>query len=190
LSALTSISKEGIYKFAKTFMLSQPGAYSNIIGINREDFLARLAAQIFFGRSQILSSPIRQLPEHVQFIANAKNEKALDSFCPVYIVSGFSASRFVNPSITLPKLSEMEHGFIRSYLNGREGKKTDHKYFTIDNGQRLKFPNPHRKNVKLCEFSNIIKKAGLVQKDFYTEREKTKVWKKNVPRSEIKPSLI
>jgi len=55
---------------------------------------------------------------------------------------------------------------------------------------QIKLPNPHRKNVRLCEFSNIIKKAGLRQKEFYEERERTQGWKKYAPRSEIKPSLI
>ena len=55
--------------------------------------------------------------------------------------------------------------------------RTDHRYYTIDNGQKIKVPNPHAKNVALHEFSNIIKKAGLKQKEFYKERERTRVWK-------------
>jgi len=137
LHALRAIAREGIATYAKAFMLSQPGAYSNIIGADREEFLGRLAAQTFYGRAQIVGEPHRR-PEHVQYIANSKDDRVRDFSCPVYRVIGVSASQFSVPSIALPTLSEIENRFIRAYLNGREGTRTDHRYFTIDNGQKIK----------------------------------------------------
>ncbi len=188
LHALSSLYREGITSFTKKFMLSQPGAYANIIGVDMEEYLAMLAAQTFHGRAQFVA--VRRLPEHVPFIASPKNKKLTDSWCPNYIVKGVSPTCFIIPSITLPTISEMEKGFICSYLRGQEIERTDHRYYKIDNGEKIKIPNPHRKNLKLNEFSNIIKKAGLFQKDFHEARNLTKVWKKKVPRTEIRASLL
>jgi hypothetical protein len=190
LHALSCIAREGIAAYAKAFMLSQPGAYSNIVGVDRNDFRSKLAAQVYHGPGQFLGVPSLHLPEHNQYLANPANTKVTDSWCPVFVVQGILPSRFTTPGITLPSLKEMENGFIRKYLNGTELKATDHKFYKLDNGQKIKFPNPHRKNIKLNEFSNIIKKAGLTQKDFYKERLRTFIWGKNIPRPEVMPSLI
>lgn len=189
LHSLSSIARYGIHDFAKEFMLSQPGAYSNIIGIDRELFRSRLAAQLLHGRASILGVPASGLPEHSQYLAHPKDGKHLDKECPTFIIRGFSASRFVVPSITLPTVREIAGGYLAKYLDGRE-IQTDHRYFVIDNGEKVKCPNPHNKILKLREFDNIVKKSGITKDEYFKERARTKKWKKDVPRHNPKPSLL
>jgi len=188
LHSLSSIARYGIHEFARQFMLSQPGAYSNITGINRDDFRSRLAAQLFHGRNQLLRNPFT-LPEHNQYLANPKNTALLDKECPLFLVQGISASRFVVPNISLPTVSDIKDKYLKKYLNGKN-ITTDHTYFKIDNGEKVKCPNPHNKNVKLKEFNNIVKKSGLTIKQYFEEKKNTRNWKKDVPRETAKPSLL
>ncbi len=181
LHALASIRSFGVHSFCKQFVLSQPGAYSNIEKETRQEFLARLAAQLFHGRGQFLPSPHFVLPEHVGYIAHHSASAQLDGECPVYLLQGVSPSRFLIPNISLPAISEIENGFLRKYLAGEE-IQTDHKYFKIDNGEKIKCPNPHKKNVRLNEFNNIVGKAGLRTNEYFEQRQKTKGWRKEVPR--------
>jgi hypothetical protein len=189
LHALSSISRFGIHKYAKEFMLCQPGAYSNIIGIDRDECRSRLAVQLLHGNASIIGTPARQLPEHSQYLANPKDTNLFDNECPIFLIQGVSASIFVKPSISLPKLTEIEGGFLQKYLNGRK-TKSDHTYYVIDNGEKVRCPNPHNKNVTLSEFMNITKKSGLTSREFFEERENTNKWRKNVPRKISRPSLI
>jgi hypothetical protein len=188
LHALSCIAKEGAFSFAKDFMLSQPGSYSNIAGVNRGEYRSCLAAQLFHGRKQIMNDPFA-LPEHSEFLAQPKNPSLSDKWCPVRIVQGVSPSIFVIPSVTLPALGEIENGFLKKYLKGKEAR-TDHKYYKIDNGSKVKCPNPHDKHVRLYEFKNITGKAGLKIKEYFEQRDKTKKWRKNVPRNKIIPALF
>ena len=189
LHSLASVARYGIHEFAKQFMLSQPGAYSNIIGIDRDLFRSSLAAQLLHGRASILGVPASNLPEHSQYLASPKDGGRLDKECPTFIIRGVAASRFVIPSIALPTVKEIESGYLAKYLDGRE-IQSDHKYFVIDNGEKVKCPNPHNKNLRLREFDNIIKKSGITKDEYFKERVRTKKWKKDVPRNSPKPSLL
>lgn len=189
LHSLSSVSRHGIYEYAKQFMLNQPGAYSNIIGIDRNEFKSKLAAQLFHGRGQFLGVPVLTLPEHSHYLATPENAASIDRQCPIFIVQGISASRFIVPNISLPAVSEIEKKYLKKYLSGKESR-TDHKYFIIDNGEKIKCPNPHNKNLRLHEFTNIVKKSGLTTNEYFEERARTKVWKKDVPRNTPKPSLL
>jgi len=80
-------------------------------------------------------------------------------------------------------LSELEKLFISKYLNGTEVVRTDHKFYKIDNGESIKMPNYHSKNVKTGEMKNILIKSGLTTGQFFQERQRTKVWRQGVPRS-------
>ncbi len=187
---LYSLRGEEISKYVKEFMLSQPGAYSNIIGIDDIEYKSKLAAQLFYGSGAFTGVSRTNLPEHSSYLAMTNNAKKTDASCPVYIVKGVSPSRFIVPKIFLPTLNEIKNGFIKKYLRGKEVSRTDHAMYKIDNGAKIKMPNPHAKQLKLREFSNIIMKAGLQQKEFYEERERTKIWKRYIPRDEIKPCLV
>ena len=98
IHALSSISREGIHSFAKTFMLNQPGAYSHIMGVDREELLSKLAGQTFPGSG----SSLLPRPEHTPFIANPRNMKESDSWCPVHEVREVSPSKFVVPGLRYP----------------------------------------------------------------------------------------
>ena len=169
-------------------MLCQPEAYSNIVNVNQNEFRSRLAAQLFYGVGQIMGSPVFELPEHNLYLAHPRERVTSDKQCPVYVVRGVSASRLVKPNISLPLLSEIEKKYLKKYLNGKE-IRTDHKYFKIDNGEKIKCPNPHFKNVRLHEFKNIVRKSGLTVSEYFDERKATKKWKKNTPRKYPKKSL-
>lgn len=189
LHALESIQSFGVHAFCKEFVKSQPGAYSNIQAETQEEFLARLAAQLFYSRNQIMGFPQCRLPEHIGYIANHSSPAILDKQCPVHLLKGISAQSFLVPNISLPKLSEIEKGFLTDYLQGEE-IRTDHKYFKIDNGEKIKCPNPHSKTVRLYEFKNIVGKAGLRTNEYFEQRQKTDCWRKDVPRLFVKKALI
>lgn len=188
LHALSCVTPLGIYSYARQFMLGQPGSYADIINVDQADYRGRLAAQLFHGNSQFLGVPAFTLPEHAEFLAQPKNPKKSDRWCPTYVITGVTPSRILKPIRGLPKLSEVKNGFLRKYLNGREDR-TDHSYFRIDNGAKVKCPNPHEKEVRDYEFSDIIRKAGISVNEYFEERSKTGNWRKNVPRKEVKPPL-
>jgi len=187
LHSLNRVKRLGIYNFVKAFMLSQGGAYSNIFAISRSEFFQRLASQLFNGGASLVIN--RFLPEHEPFIANLRNEDEHLKQCPKFLVKNVNPSIFVNPSICLPTISEIDKGFLKKYCNGI-ASVTDHKYYRFDNRQKIKVPNPHNKNVRLGEFKNIIMKAGLRNNEYFEERSNTNNWNKNVPRNEIKQPLI
>lgn len=187
LHSLHRIKRYGIYNFVKEFMLSQGGAYSYIFSLRRSEFLQRLASQLFnCGASRVIN---RFLPEHEPFIANLRNEDQYLKQCPIFLVKNANPSIFVDPSICLPTISEIDKGFLKKYCDGVE-YVSDHKYYRIDNKQKIKVPNPHQKNMKLFEFKNVIMKAGLKNDEYFKERSRTDNWRKDVPREEVKPSLI
>jgi len=108
--------------------------------------------------------------------------------CPTFQVTavGYAAtiSPFQGPTRHKFKM------FISNYLAGEETKFTDHSYFRIDNGEKVKFPNDHEKEVRGYELKGTLFKAGMNQKEFFAESQRTNEWKKDCPRSPIKPPKI
>ena len=104
--------------------------------------------------------------------------------CPRHFVwsSGYSAllSPFIAPSRREARV------FMTEYLAGVPEGITDHEFFKIDNGEKVKFPNPHKNDLKVHEFKNILFKAGMNRKEFVRERMATDSWSKNCPRAPIK----
>ena len=45
--------------------------------------------------------------------------------------------------------------FVERYLSGKK-TRTDHDYYTIDNGEKVKFPNPHDKEVRSYELKGTL----------------------------------
>lgn len=119
-------------------------------------------------------------------------ESTLSSFlrldnCPVYWIDWVKGGK----SVLVPyvaSVSEINNEFIRRYLSGVQDHHSDHNYYRIDNGERVKLPNPHRLDLTNREFHNIIGKAGMTSPEFYKERARTSVWRKGVPRSRVLPS--
>lgn len=79
--------------------------------------------------------------------------------------------------------------FVVKYLKGTELRKTDHEFYKIDNGEEVKFPNRHTKDIMLYELDNILRKAGMRSGEFAKERERTDRWRKYVPRVPKEPFL-
>lgn len=107
--------------------------------------------------------------------------------CPTYQVqtSGYAAiiSPFQGPTIRIFRQ------FLTNYLAGKEEGATDHLFYRIDNNQKIKCPNPHDKEVRGYELKGTLFKAGMTQQEFKLEENRTDKWKKNCPRSPVKPSL-
>ena len=101
--------------------------------------------------------------------------------CPQYWVSWAQFGKII-PNLMSPELREISHDYVGRYLNGQKLKTSDHKYFKIDNGEKIRIPNPHNQNLKAHEFKNIVYKAGMRVMDYWSERKRTKSWKKDSPR--------
>jgi len=120
-----------------------------------------------------------------------QREAALSYFlhlnnCPVYWIDWVKGGK----SVLVPyvaSVSEINNDFIKRYLAGVQDHHSDHSFYRIDNGEKVKLPNPHRPDLTNREFHNIIGKAGLTSPQFYKERERTSVWRKGVPRSPVLP---
>ncbi len=185
--------------YVKNLILLSPGAYAFGLDqsvLHRSGARGNLANQIVIGRNYLNQLPVAssQLFEDVVF-----KQLLLDGFrdftgdsslvtdlslknCPVNFISWYKNGSLV-PALTTIPLREMKEGFIKSYLNGRLDRVTNHEYYVIDNGETIKLPNGHDKDVRVYEFKNILDKAGIKVVDFWQQRNRTNKWKKNVPRS-------
>lgn len=109
------------------------------------------------------------------------------SGCPTYFVRARNYAGLVQP-FQGPLLKEFQL-FLRNYLRGEKEVTTDHDYYRIDNGQKIKFPNPHDKEVRGYELKGTLIKAGMTKKEFDIARDQTERWKKMCPRTEVKQPL-
>ena len=107
--------------------------------------------------------------------------------CPVYLLMTTGYAARVQP-FQGPRLKEFRQ-FIERYLAGEREPTSDHDYYRIDNGAKVKFPNPHDKEVRSYELKGTLLKAGMTKSDFRHARIVTSNWTKNCPRSEPKPPL-
>lgn len=105
------------------------------------------------------------------------------SACPVNMVRMGSLSG-IGTFFQGPPLREAEK-FVKKYLNGVLDSHTDHRYFKIDNGEKLKIPNDHSSNLRSFEFDNLLAKAGMTTNDFFKERSRTNNWRKQCPRDPV-----
>ena len=103
--------------------------------------------------------------------------------CPVYWITPPKKYGAGTPYLQSIAVSEIENQFVSKYLKGMEVRRTDHKFYKIDNGEEIKIPNNHSKNLKPWEFKNIIFKAGLTSSKFFEERLRTKTWSEGIPRN-------
>lgn len=106
--------------------------------------------------------------------------------CPRHFVWSAHYSALLLPFLA-PSRNEART-FITEFLDGVSEGATDHEFFKIDNGEKVKFPNPHQKDLKLHEFKNILYKAGMNPAEYRREREVTQHWRKKCPRSPVKPA--
>jgi hypothetical protein len=109
--------------------------------------------------------------------------------CPVHWIDWVKGGKSVLVPLTT-SVSEVNKDFVKRYLAGVLDHHSDHSYYRIDNGELVKLPNPHQRDVKNYEFHNIISKAGMTSPQFYKERDRTAVWRKRVPRSPVLASRL
>ena len=79
--------------------------------------------------------------------------------------------------------------FVCSHLNGVLDHHSDHDYYRIDNGELIKMPNPHSKDLKRHEKDNILSLAGYTPSTFEKARNRTKKWTRDCPRDPVLKSL-
>jgi hypothetical protein len=106
--------------------------------------------------------------------------------CPVYWIDWVKGGK----SVLVPhavSVAEVNNDFIKRYLAGVKDHQSDHNFYQIDNGEKVKLPNLHRPDLTLCEFHNIIGKAGITSPQFHSERNRTSLWRKGVPRNPVLP---
>lgn len=106
------------------------------------------------------------------------------SGCPTYFVRTSRYAALVQP-FQGPPLKEFRK-FMMNYLDGQKLETTDHDYYRIDNGEKVKAPNPHDKEIRGYELKNTLCKAGMTQKEFVDAREETSRWSKKCPRDPVK----
>ena len=181
-----------IQQFCIDLVACSPGAYaggissSNSIGA-RKDLLSNQASQIF--------SPPKNSSDHYALVRSTLRsgtnlrEKNLVSLlhldnCPVYWIDWVKNGNSVIVPNTI-SANEFENDFVVRYLSGVFDHKSKHPFYKIDNGELLKVPNIHSKDIKRGEFKNIIGKAGMTSPQFFKARQETSGWRKNVPRSPI-----
>lgn len=107
--------------------------------------------------------------------------------CPVYEFKATGYAAIVQP-FQGPQINEFRQ-FVERYLAGIKESTTDHNYYRIDNGEKLKIPNEHDKEIRGYELKNTLIKAGMTLSDFRNARLITKKWRINCPRSGAKQPL-
>ncbi len=209
LESLNSHRRFGAYEanqvvkqFMNELVEMSPGAYR--LGLDRNVLSllgprGLLAQQIMQGcpTTNAISQASLKLSESTFFqqlllegYKNFKGDRFLAAelsltFCPVNWITWCKNGSAVYASKTVP-LKEIKEGFIKNYLSGEQKRLTDHEYFKIDNGELVKVPNGHDKDIRLYELKNIIEKAGMQNTEFWAARNLTNKWKKSVPREVIK----
>jgi len=183
---------EAHIEFIKDLIELSPGAYA--YGTQSIKALTAIRTKMV---KQILGMPQNaQLFGSQEFQIRAFNERLSSlpntifnsNSIPRYWVCNLKAHQMTSPLAI--KIIEIRDGFIVNYLNGQFKDRTDHERFQIDNGDLVKVPNRHSKDLKEREFRNLIGHAGMSKFEFEVERGRTKKWKKNIPRDPIKHSKL
>lgn len=179
--AVFSMKPDKVWDFLAAYLATLPPAYSNAFPADLQTMQATLAAQTFHP----IAWPFKiggSTLAHVPYLAQGQSPLVSDENCPVYIVYGVRPSRWVPPFKGIPDGREIRV-FLEKYLQAEAVQRTDHDYFKIDNGQKVKVPNLHGNDrLKAWEFKNIVYKAGMTIPDYKSERVRTAVWRNSVPR--------
>ena len=192
----TNSYPQSICDFLRDRVANSPGAYAG--GIDslkqqsvRKDQMAQQAGAAFNKSGPTVWQSLVESTIRAGMGLSKQREAALSYFlhlnnCPVYWIDWVKGGK----SVLVPyvaSVSEIKNDFIKRYLAGVQDHHSDHSFYRIDNGEKVKLPNPHRADLTNPEFHNIIGKAGLTSPQFYKERERTSVWRKSVPRSPVLP---
>ena len=183
----------------REMLLDAPSPYSDCFfgALARTDKEAKLALMVANGRSldwlnttaailspgsdpSVLSGSIQPVDSRHPIVGNSK--------CLIYYVCTSHYATLVQP-FQGPSLKEFR-AFLTSYLNGEKVGSTDHAYYRIDNGEKIKCPNPHDKEVRGYELKVTLFKAGMTRSEFDGERAQTEHWTRNCPRLTPKPPRV
>lgn len=173
---------------------NSPGAYAGGIDKQqrpRKEHMAQQASAAFGNAGPTVWQELVKSSIRTGMGLSKPRESTLSSYlqldnCPVYWIDWVKGGK----SVLVPyaaSVAEINNDFIRRYLAGVQDRHSDHSYYRIDNGEKVKLPNPHRADLTYGEFNNIIGKAGMTSPQFYRERDRTSVWRKGVPRSPVLP---
>ncbi len=174
---------------------NSPGAYAGGIDkqqTSRRDQMAQQASAAFGNAGPTVWQDLVESTIRTGMGLSKQREATLSSFlhldnCPVFWIDWVKGGKSVlTPYVA--SVSEINNDFIKRYLAGVQDHHSDHSFYRIDNGEKVKLPNPHRPDLTNREFHNIIGKAGMTSPQFYKERARTSVWRKEVPRSPVLPA--
>jgi len=188
---------QSICDYLWDLVANSPGAYAGGIDKqqrSRKKHMAQQASASFGNPGPTVWQGLVESTIRTGMGLSKPRESALSSFlhldnCPVYWIDWVRGGKSILKPYVV-SVSEVNNDFIRRYLGGVQDHHSDHSYYRIDNGERVKLPNPHRPDLTNREFHNIIGKAGMTSPQFYKERDRTSVWRKGVPRSPVLPSRI
>jgi len=188
---------QSICDYLWDLVANSPGAYAGGIDKqqrSRKEHMAQQASASFGNPGPTVWQGLVESTIRTGMGLSKPRESALSSFlhldnCPVYWIDWVRGGKSILKPYVV-SVSEVNNDFIRRYLGGVQDHHSDHSYYRIDNGERVKLPNPHRPDLTNREFHNIIGKAGMTSPQFYKERDRTSVWRKGVPRSPVLPSRI
>jgi hypothetical protein len=202
LKAISSIPKQyppyakSIFDYLQDLVANSPGAYRGGVDKrqqkSRKEQMVKQATVAFANTGPSVWHGLVDSSIRVGTGLSIPRESSLSTFlrlenCPVYWIDWVQGGKSVLvPSVA--SVSEVSNHFIKRYLAGVQDHHSDHSYYLIDNGEKVKLPNPHRADLTDPEFHNIIGKAGMTSPQFYKERVRTSVWKKGVPRNPVLPS--
>ena len=185
---------QSIYDYLWDLVANSPGAYAGGIDKQqkpRKDQMAQQASAAFCKAGPTIWQGLVESTIRIGMGLSKPRESTLSSFlhldiCPVFWIDWVKGGK----SVLVPhvaSVAEVNNDFIKRYLAGVQDHHSDHSFYRIDNGEKVKLPNPHRADLTNREFHNIIGKAGMTSSQFYKERDRTSVWRKGVPRSPVLP---
>ena len=184
-----------LHDFLRLLVASSPGAYACGVHEHQHGWKDALARQVasFFSPPHQPSSVNSLIFSTIRAGTNLgnPNDQNLGAMlrlhhCPVYWIDWVRGKRSVLTPYTI-SVREVERDFVGRYLAGIPDHTSDHEFYRIDNGEKIKMPNPHNPDVMPWEFKNIIGKAGMSSPEFHLARHQTSGWKKNVPRDPVLP---
>ena len=188
---------QSICDYLWDLVANSPGAYAGGIVKRqspRKDLMALQASAAFGNAGPTVWQGLVKSTIRTGMGLSRQREPTLSTFlhldaCPVYWIDWVKGGK----SVLMPQVAsvaEINNDFVKRYLAGVEDHHSDHSYYRIDNGEKVKLPNPHRVDLTDREFHNIICKAGMTSPQFYRERNRTSVWRKGVPRTPVLPPRI
>ncbi|MFC7410239.1 hypothetical protein [Hydrogenophaga atypica] len=186
-----------IFDYLWDLVANSPGAYAGGIDKHQRQqsaLMAQQASAVFGNAGPTVWRGLIESTIRTGMGLAKPREAKLSSFlrldnCPVYWIDWVKGGKSVLVPFAV-SVAEVSNDFIKRYLAGIHDHHSDHSYYRIDNGAKVKLPNPHRADLTNGEFHNIVGMAGMTSPQFYRERVRTSVWRRGVPRTPVLPPRI